>query len=192
MTRITRRTAIRTIAGGGALIGLGAAGDYLARRLIGSAADGGRARTKPGVRGGPGTAEGMMGGATQLDMSTYTDLFSRHTQLRRTVYPIPGGVRTITEADAPDLVAQLQEHVSSMYGHLAYGSEVTCMSGSLPTLFRNASRYQRHLALTAAGVAVTETSTDPGLTRAIREHALEVTGFVREGMPPMMRGMMGG
>jgi hypothetical protein len=37
-----------------------------------------------------------------------------------------------------------------------------------------------------------ETADDPALTQAIRAHAQEVTGFVREGIPPMMRGMMGG
>ncbi len=33
---------------------------------------------------------------------------------------------------------------------------------------------------------------DPNLTQAIRAHAREVTGFVTEGMPAMMQGMMGG
>jgi hypothetical protein len=40
-------------------------------------------------------------------------------------------------------------------------------------------------------VVAEETADDPVLTRAIRAHAQEVTGFVRDGMPPMMRGMMG-
>jgi hypothetical protein len=30
------------------------------------------------------------------------------------------------------------------------------------------------------------------MVRAIRAHAMEVTGFVHHGMPAMMRGMMGG
>ena len=65
------------------------------------------------------------------------------------------------------------------------------MSSSLPTLFRHASGYRRDLVFTAKGVVVTETSSDPQLTKAIREHAQEVSGFVRDGMPSMMRGMMG-
>ena len=64
------------------------------------------------------------------------------------------------------------------------------MSDSLPTLFRNANRYERRLALTANGVSVTETSDDPRLTASIRAHAQEVSGFVRDGMPAMMRRMM--
>ena len=65
------------------------------------------------------------------------------------------------------------------------------MSSSLPTLFRNSRRYRRSLTNTAQGVAVEETSDDPRITAAIRSHATEVTGFVEDGMPAMMAGMMG-
>nr|BBX80831.1 hypothetical protein MFLOJ_46180 [Mycobacterium florentinum] len=65
------------------------------------------------------------------------------------------------------------------------------MSGSLPTLFRHANGYRRQLTFTANGVVAEETADDPVLTQAIRAHALEISGFVRDGMPPMMRGMMG-
>src|SRR5712675_1313703 len=110
----------------------------------------------------------MMGDVTAADMSTYMDLFSRHTELRRTVQLVPGGVRTVTEAGHPGLMAQLQAHVASMYAHLDQGVEVSCMSSSLPVLFRNSRRYRRSLANTASGVAVTEISDDPRITAAIR------------------------
>ena len=66
-----------------------------------------------------------------------------------------------------------------------------CMSGSLPTLFRNASGYRRQLTVTPTGLIAEETSDDPILTQAIRAHAREVTGFVVDGMPAMMGPMMG-
>ncbi|WP_372517596.1 hypothetical protein [Mycobacterium florentinum] len=47
------------------------------------------------------------------------------------------------------------------------------------------------MTFTANGVVAEETADDPVLTQAIRAHALEISGFVRDGMPPMMRGMMG-
>lgn len=176
---ISRRAALGLL--GGALLGLGLVGGYLLRSVA-------RLGSHPN---GEGMSGGMMGGASSADMSMYMGLFNRHTELRRSVEEIPGGVRTITESDAPDLVAQLQAHVSSMYTHVNQGAEVTCMSNSLPTLFRHASGYQRQLKLTSNGVSVIETSTDPALTSAIRKHAQEVSGFVRDGMPAMMRGMMG-
>ena len=170
MRRMTRREALRLLGGAGGLLGLGAAA---------------------GCGGSGGMGGGMMGAATAGDMGTYMELFARHRELRRTVEEIPGGVRTVTESDTPELVAQLQAHVADMYQHLDQGAEVRCMSDSLPTLFRNADGYRRRLATTRKGVAVTETSNDPRLTEAIRAHAHEVTGFVRDGMPAMMRGMMG-
>jgi hypothetical protein len=75
-----------------------------------------------------------------MDTSKYMNMFMRHGELRRSVEDIPGGVRTTTESDSPDLVAELQAHVSSMYAHLDQGAEVTRMSSSLPTLFLPRSR----------------------------------------------------
>jgi hypothetical protein len=138
------------------------------------------------------TDGGGMMGATPSDMSLYMDMFNRHNEITRTVEEIPGGIRTTTQSNSPDLVGQLQAHVSSMYAHLDQGAEVMCMSNSLPTLFRHANGYRRQLTFTPVGVMVEETADDPALTQAIRAHAGEVTGFVRDGMPPMMRGMMGG
>ena len=135
---------------------------------------------------GPG-----FGGATGMDMSMYMEMFSRHNEIRRSVEEIPGGVRTTTESDSPDLAALLQQHVPSMYSHLDQGGEIMCMSQSLPTLFRRASDYHRQIALTPTGVVAVETADDPNLTQVIRVHAREVTGFVTEGMPAMMQGMMG-
>jgi hypothetical protein len=187
MKQLSRRTAIRVLATGGGLLGAGLAGGYALRDLRGSAR---RPAPPPVDPANPGTQGSMMGDATPADMTTYMGLFSRHTQLHRTVELVSGGVRTTTEANAPDLVAQLQEHVASMYTHLSQRAEVTCMSSSLPTLFRNSRRYRRSLTNTAKGVAVVETSDDPRITAAIRSHAAEVTGFVDDGMPAMMAGMM--
>ncbi|HXM19116.1 MAG TPA: hypothetical protein VN934_09985 [Candidatus Tumulicola sp.] len=136
---------------------------------------------------------GMMGGmmnVSQHDMSTYMEMFDHHTELRRKVEHLPNGIRTTTESDNLHLVKLLHEHVPSMYKHVNDGQEVRCMSDSLPIMFRNAKKYQRHLALTPKGVSVTETSSDPVVLAAILRHANEVSGFVRDGMPAMMRGMM--
>jgi len=190
MMKMTRCEAIRVMAAGGGVLSVGLAGGYFLRDLVRSVHRTIRASPNGAMRGSM-MSGGMMGSATTADMSTYTELFDRHRELRRRVEPIPGGVRTITESDSPELVAQLQAHVASMYKHLQQGAEVSCMSASLPTLFRNAKRYRRTLTLTPKGVAVIETTRDPRLADAIREHAHEVTGFVREGMPAMMRGMFG-
>jgi hypothetical protein len=145
MRTMNRREMLRLLAAAGSLLRLGAAAGCR------------------GSRGGDMMGGGMMGAATAGDMSTYMELFARHTELRRRVEEIPGGVRTATESDAPALVAQLQAHVASMY---------------------------RRMTTTPSGVVVTETSSDPELIRTIRGHAREVSGFVERGMPAMMESMM--
>lgn len=140
------------------------------------------------LAGGPGV--GMMG-MDPADMRTYMEMFNRHNEITRSVEEIPGGVRTVTESDSADLTAQLQAHVSRMYSRVGEGAEVMCMSSSLPTLFRNADGYRRRLTLTPTGVVAEETADDPAIVQAIRDHAREVTGFVRDGMPAMMGPMMG-
>jgi hypothetical protein len=174
MARFTRRATLAAL-GAGAVMSIG----HALRGILGSPV--------LGIR----LTDGGMMGAAPADMSLYMDMFNRHSEITRTVEEIPGGIRTTTQSNSPDLVAQLQAHVSSMYSHVDQGAEVMCMSGSLPTLFRQANGYRRQLTFTPTGVIAEETADDPALTQAIRAHAQEVTGFVRDGMPPMMRGMMG-
>ena len=170
MARLSRRTALAGLGaiGAGSVLGLG----YVLRSIF---------EPPPAIR--LTDRCGFMG-AGHMDMSRYMEMFMRHSEINRVVDDIPGGVRTTTESKAPDLTAQLQAHVSSMYAHLDQGTEVACMSQSLPTLFRQASGYRRQLTLTPTGVIAEETAEDPVLTDVIRAHAREVTGFVQEGCPP--------
>lgn len=182
MAKLTRRAALAALSalgvvGASGVIGMG----YVLRGIFVAPASG------PGIR----LTDGGMMGVGMADMSVYMDMFNRHQQIKRTVEEIPGGVRTTTQSDSPDLAAQLHAHVSSMYSRVDQGAEVSCMSPTLPTLFRNASGYRRRLTLTPTGVIAEETADDPSLTETIRAHAREITGFVNEGMPEMMRGMMG-
>jgi hypothetical protein len=179
MARLTRRAALATL---GAL----AAGSVLGLRYV----------SRPIVEL-PSTAihladGGGFMGADPVDMHRYMEMFSRHREINRVVEEIPGGVRTTTQSNSPELAAQLQAHVSSMYSRLDQGAEVSCMSQSLPTLFRQATGYRRQLTLTPTGVIAEETSDDPTLAEAIRAHAREVNGFVQQGMPAMMQQMMRG
>lgn len=141
------------------------------------------------MSGGMMNRGGMMN-VSAHDMSVYMEMFDHHDEIHRRVEHLPNGIRTTTESDNPRAVALLHEHVPSMWAHVDEGDEVRCMSNSLPTLFRNASKYKRQLELTKTGLAVTETSDDPAVLGALRRHAEEVSGFVRDGMPAMMRGMM--
>ena len=144
-----------------------------------------------GMMGGGG-----MGGMMSPDnmagpMRTGMELFARHTLIRRTVTQLPNGVHVVTESDDPQTAALIQAHVSEMYQRLdANRAFPYPMSRSVPAMFAHSTDYQRKLEATPKGVAVTETSNDPAMVAVIRAHARELNGFVREGMPAMMREMM--
>jgi hypothetical protein len=186
MASLTRRALFTAfgVLGAGGILGVG----YVIRGNLESSTP------RPSLADGGGDG-GMMGGGmmgvSPADMNLYMEMFNRHNEISRVVEQIPGGVRTTTQSNSPDLAAKLHAHVSSMYSHLDQRAEVTCMSQSLPTLFRKADGYLRQLTFTPTGVIADESADDPDLTQAIRAHAVEVSGFVRDGMPAMMRGMMG-
>jgi len=117
-------------------------------------------------------------------------MFQHHREIRRSVHQLKNGVRTVTESTNPRITDLLQTHVAKMYQHVAQGREVRCMSDSLPTMFRNASKYHRQDIMTPHVIAIEETTDDEQVLAAIRRHADEVTAFVREGMPGLMQGVM--
>src|ERR1700749_2288146 len=101
MARFTRGAAL-TALGARPVMGIG----YVLRDILGS----------PTLR--IRLTDGGMMGASPADMSLYMEMFNRHNEITRTVEQIPGGIRTTTQSNSPELVAQLQAHVSSMYSHV--------------------------------------------------------------------------
>jgi hypothetical protein len=148
----------------------------------------------PGMGGMMGGGMGgMMGGMGDMmgPMRTGMQLFRQHREIRRQVTTLPNGVRAVTESDNPQVATLIQEHVASMYERIDQDRPFAYpMSRTVPILFRNTGRYHRQLQSTPKGVAVTETGSDAEMVELIQAHAREITGFVNEGMPAMMRGMM--
>jgi hypothetical protein len=127
----------------------------------------------------------------QGPMRTGMELFQRHDQVRRTVTALPNGIRATSESNDPQTAALLQKHVADMYQRLERDQPFPYpMSRSVPELFAKSARYRRRLEMLPHGIAVTETSDDPQMVALIHAHAREIDGFVAEGMPAMMRGMM--
>jgi hypothetical protein len=140
-----------------------------------------------GMGGTMGRGMGDMMGPMRTGMA----LFRRHAEIRRKVTVLPDGVQAVTESDDADVAALIQEHVASMYERIDRDRPFAYpMSRTVPILFQNTGRYRRRLQITSKGVVVTETATDAGMVELIQAHAREITGFVAEGMPAMMRDMM--
>lgn len=133
---------------------------------------------------------GGMGGMAG-PMRTGMQLFRHHSEIRRNVTVLPDGARAVTESDNPEVAALIQEHVGDMYTRIDQDRPFAYpMSRTVPILFRNTGRYRRQLEITSKGVAITETASDAEMVELIKAHAREVTGFVTDGMPAMMRDMM--
>lgn len=133
----------------------------------------------------------MMSPENRGPMRTGMALFQVHAQVQRKVTFLPNGIHAVTISSDPHAIALLQAHVTQMYQRLAEDRPFPYpASRSVPVMFAHPTLYQRKLDYLKDGVAVTETSTDPEMIQVIHAHAREITRFVKEGMPAMMRGMM--
>jgi hypothetical protein len=156
----------------------------------------GRAQNMMRSMGGmmDGGMGGMMGGGMgdmMGPMRTGMELFRHHAEIHRKVTVLPNGIQAVTESDNAHLAALIQEHVASMYERIEQDRPFAYpMSRTVPILFKDTGRYSRQLEMTTKGVMVTETAADADMVKLIQAHAREITGFVIEGMPAMMRGMM--
>jgi hypothetical protein len=183
-----RRTLILAIS----VAGAAAAGRLFALRLPRAASAAPPATATDGMGGMMGgMGEMMMRGNMMGPMHTGMELFMHHAQIRRTVTELPNGIHAVTESDDPQTAALIQAHVSEMYQRLDQSRAFAYpMSRSVPAMFAHSTSYQRLFEVTPKGIAVTETAEDAEIVAIIREHAREISGFVREGMPAMMHGMM--
>src|ERR1700757_3617769 len=98
MAGFSRRAALAAL-GASAVMGIG----YALRGILGSPVLGIRL-----------TDGGGMMGASPADMSLYMDMFNRHNEITRTVEEIPGGIRTTTKSNPPDLFAHSQAHAQRL------------------------------------------------------------------------------
>lgn len=142
-----------------------------------------------GSQGRGGMCDGMgRGGGHGGDMMGIHALFAARDQIRRTVTPISGGVKTTTESDDPAVVTQLRDHVQSMYARLKDGRPINARDPLFAALFENADKIRVQIENTPKGITVTETSDDPKVVALVRRHAEVVSLFIANGMQEMMRG----
>jgi hypothetical protein len=105
---------------------------------------------------------------------------------------LPNGIRTVTEADDPQVAQSIKAHVASMEKRLKEGRVFNLFSPTLPVLFENKDAIQTTVEMTGKGAIVTQTSSDPKVVAALQAHAVEVSELARDGMAAMMRNMRGG
>jgi hypothetical protein len=144
---------------------------------------------------------GARDSATTQQLRDIHALLANHDRINRTVTNLSDGIRTATESDDPEIAALIKTHVAKMGERVRAGDDpgLPMESPALRAIFRNKDKINTAYEVTAKGVVVVQTSTDPKTVALLQEHAAEVTDLVKGGMPAlhsaMMRnngGMMGG
>ena len=119
--------------------------------------------------------------AFAADRDAFHFLLDHRKDVRRTVKDPADGVETLTESDDVVLAKKIREYVAAMHRRVKEGKGIHYRDPLFAEIFRHADKIAMKIEETARGVKVTETSTDPYVSRLIQAHAAVVTKFVENG-----------
>ncbi len=109
-------------------------------------------------------------------------LLSEHKLIKRTVEDIPGGVRTVTTSEDPQIAALIQLHVRQMVSRFEAGMPVRKWDPVFAELHKHYNKVELKMEDVPGGLRVVETSDDPRVVLLIRQHAHRgVSEFVERG-----------
>jgi len=132
---------------------------------------------------------GMMDENMMRDMGPIHGLLTQHEKIHRTVEEIPGGVRTVTTSEDPQVTDLIRTHVREMKERIEKGQPIRQMDPLFREIFRHHEKIRLEIEDVPGGVRATETSDDPQVTLLIRQHAKRaVSEFVQGGMNRAMQG----
>ena len=129
-----------------------------------------------------------MGMQMMQDMQPIHNLLMNHEQIERQVENIPGGIRSVTTSEDPEVAELIRKHVWQMKERVEQGQPIRMMDPVFREIFQHHQKIHMQVEEVPGGVRVTETSEDPQVVKLIRQHAHRaVTEFVEQGMPRAMR-----
>ena len=112
----------------------------------------------------------------------FHELLSRHDAIDRLVVDIPGGVRTVTTSEDPEVAALIRLHVRQMAARFEAGMPVRRWDPLFVELLNNYDKMTFIIEDLPDGLRVTHTSEDPQVALLIRQHAHRgVSEFVEQG-----------
>lgn len=109
-------------------------------------------------------------------------LVANHSKIERTVEIIPGGVRTLTVAEDPEIIDTLRIHVHQMADLIHEGGRIRNWDPLFKEIFDHRQAIQMKITDIEGGVEVVETSTDEDVALLIQAHAEKVEEFVARGI----------
>lgn len=121
------------------------------------------------------------------DMAGIHALFERRAEITRTVTVRPDGVETITESANPEVARLIQAHVASMLARVKEARPIHQRDPLYREIFAHAGKIEARTDVTANGVRVVETSTDPYVAKLIQAHAEVVGAFLVNGHAEAMK-----
>lgn len=130
---------------------------------------------------------------TQAEFEEMRAMFMKHRAMTRSVTNLPDGIRTVTETDDVELRPKLVSHVVGMIARMQgkRNPEVIIQSATLNPLFERGDAIKTQMEMTAKGIIVTQTSTDPEVVQLLQTHAAEVSDLAARGMAAVHECMQG-
>jgi len=125
---------------------------------------------------------GRMGGSGRPEAQVIHFLIENHESLERTVEEIPGGVRTRTISQDPEIIDALGTHVRQMVDLIHGGGRIRNWDPLFVEIFNQREAIEMEIIDIDGGVEVTETSSDDQVVKLIRAHAVKVEEFVARGL----------
>lgn len=141
-------------------------------------------------RRGQGQGKGQQGqrhggagqGSGRPEAQVIHFLIENHQSLERTVEEIPGGVRTRTVSQDPEIIDAVRIHVRQMVELIHGGGRIRNWDPLFREIFDHREAIEMEITDIEGGVEVTEISTDDQVARLIRAHAVKVEEFVARGL----------
>lgn len=124
---------------------------------------------------------GRSGGSERPEAQVIHFLIENHESLERTVEEIPGGVRTRTVSQTPEIVDAVRIHVRQMVDLIHGGGRIRNWDPLFVEIFNQRQAIEMQILDIEGGVEVTETSSDDQVVKLIRAHAAKVEEFVARG-----------
>ncbi len=138
-----------------------------------------------------GRSGGMMeamDGRAMGDMRTIRALLAGHEAVERRVERVPGGVRTVTVSDDPEIASLIRRHVREMRARYERARPIRTMDPVFRELFRHRDDARMEIEDVPGGVRVVHTSDRPEVAALIRQHAERfVSEAAEQGMRRAMR-----
>lgn len=130
--------------------------------------------------------------ATQEESAELAVLFRNFDTISRKVDNLPNGIRTVTGSSDNAVMDALVSHVVGMIDRVERKDDpkIFIQSPTLDIFFLRGDGIETDIAVTEAGIVVTQTSDDPELVSALQIHAGEVSDMADRGMRAVHEMMM--